>query len=99
MVRAIADAVEEGYKEFDKKGADQVKKAEKAAEAEVEQKEDVVVTTKESPVVTAEVEEIEEKLVVEVAEPKKIEKIEEKTEKVAEETKTPKKAKAKKADK
>jgi len=102
LVRAIADAVEEGYKEFDKKGAEQVKKAEKAAEPEVEQKEDMVVTTKESPVVTAEVEEIEEKLVVEVVEPKKIEKIEEKeekTEKVAEETKTPKKTKAKKATK
>lgn len=96
LVRAIADAVEEGYKEFDKKGAELIKKAEKAADAEVAQKEKMVVTTTESPVVTAEVEEIEEKLVVEVVEPKKIVKIEEKDEKVSEEADAPKKAKAKK---
>ncbi|KKS03303.1 MAG: 30S ribosomal protein S2 [candidate division WWE3 bacterium GW2011_GWF2_41_45] len=97
LVRAIADAVEEGYKDFDKKGADQSKKDAKKAEPVSEDKDDMVVTTTESPVVTAEVEEIEEKLVVEVVEPKKIEKIEEKVEEKKEETKTPKKAKSKKA--
>jgi len=96
LVRAIADAVEEGYKDFDKKGADQSKKDAKKAEPVSEDKDDMVVTTTESPVVTAEVEEIEEKLVVEVVEPKKIEKIEEKVEEKKEETKTPKKAKSKK---
>ncbi|EKD95017.1 MAG: Ribosomal protein S2 [uncultured bacterium] len=94
LMRAVSDAVEEGYKEFDKKATEQTRKA----EAIVEEKEDVVVTTTESPVVTAEVEEIEEKL-VEVEEPKKIEKIIEKEDEVkknSETAKAPKKAKAKK---
>ena len=95
LMRAISDAVEEGYKEFDKKGAEETKKA----KAAVEEKENVVVTTTESPVVTAEVEEIEEKL-VEVDEPKKIEKIEEDVpKKTVEELKSPKKARAKKTAK
>ena len=95
LMRAVSDAVEEGYKEFDKKGAEETKKT----KAATEEKENVVVTTTESPVVTAEVEEIEEKL-VEVDGPKKIEKIEEDMpKKAAEELKSPKKARAKKTAK
>jgi len=74
LVRTVADAIEEGYKEFDKKGRVIAKKeAEVKAEAE---KAEMVITATESPVVTVEVEEIEEKLVEE--EPKKIEKLVEK---------------------
>jgi len=99
LVRTVSDAVEEGYKEFDRKGVEQTKKEDKKAEHVTSEKEDMVVTTTESPVVTDEIEEIEEKLVVEVAEPKVVEKIEEKEDtgkKAAEETKAPKKAKVKK---
>lgn len=74
LVRTVADAVEEGYKEFDKKGRVQAKK-EAEAKAATEEAE-MVVTATESPVVTVEAEEIEEKLVEE--EPKKAEKLVEK---------------------
>lgn len=68
LVRTVADAIEEGYNEFDRKGKAQEKKEQK--EKEAQEKKEVVVTATESPVVTTDVEELEEKL-VEADEPKK----------------------------
>lgn len=71
LVKAIADAMEAGYKEFSKKG-----ETREHAKGETEKTlpEEVLITASESPVVTKDALEIEEKLVEEV-EVKKVEKL------------------------